>query len=146
LSGVNAGLDADEELPGLIALAQLLDGPGGRQRRVVLRQPHQEVFGQGRPRGAACDMARLPPEHGSDEAPGVLEGRLVGVGLDVGAGLGALHLGLALGDKAEFAQRVAADQAGRLEHVQPFEVGIAQGFRRHGSTGRRPEIDHADRL
>jgi hypothetical protein len=100
---VNAGLDADQELPGLIFRAEFPDGPGGRQRGVVLRQPQQQVFGQGRPRGAACDMARLPPEHGSNEGPGVLEGRLVGVRLDMNAGFGALHLGLALGDEAEIA-------------------------------------------
>jgi hypothetical protein len=71
-------------------------------------------------------MARLPPEHLRNEAPRVLERRLFNVGFDESLSVGALHPCLALWNKAEFAQQVAADhQAGRLEHVQPIEIGVA---------------------
>jgi hypothetical protein len=43
---VDAGFDADEELPGLGAVAaEFLDCPGRRERRFMLGQPHHKRVG-----------------------------------------------------------------------------------------------------
>jgi hypothetical protein len=148
LVGINAGgLDADEKLPGLIAGAEFLDRPGRCQRRVMLRQAHDKLVGQRRAARRAFDMACLPAEDVGREGPRVGEGGLVGIGFDERGYRRGLDLRLPLGHKAKVFQQIAADhKTGRLEHVQPFKIGIAEGLDRHASPECRPEIDNTNRL
>ena len=140
--GIDArGLQADQQLPGRV-LAEALDRPVGKERRVVLRDGEGEVVGQCRPARCAGDEACVPAEDLREQPPrlgqrGTLLGEAGGEGRAVGSSL-------ALRDEAALLDhRRREDQAGGPDQVEPFEVGIAvdrldvRGHGAHPVTGQR---------
>ena len=76
-------LNADEELPPLLPIAELGDGPGGREGRVVFGKPNEQlILWNGRAARRAGDMAGLPPQHLFYKSPGIPQGGLRGIRIE----------------------------------------------------------------
>ena len=108
---IDAGaLDADEELPALLAVAELGDRPGWLQRRVVLRQTRRTDP------PAVAGLPALPatcrasqPSTVCDESPRVCEGGLGSLsGSICSASLASVDRGLALGESPSSLSRIGA--------------------------------------
>jgi hypothetical protein len=135
------GLQSDQHLPGRV-LAEALDRPVWKERRVVLRNGKGEVVGQRGPARCAGDESCVPAEDLGEQPPRLGQ-RSTFLGEAGGEGR-AVGSSLPLRDEAALLDnRRREDQPGGPDQVEPFEVGIAVdrldigGHGAHPVTGQR---------
>jgi hypothetical protein len=142
LVGVDAGgLDAHEQLPGPDRFAEFLHRPGGTERCCLLGQADMNIVRQWWAARTAGDKFRLPTKHVMHKTPRIVQCRLVLILSDMFGDLRAVDLGLPGRGEAEVLQQDRRDdKPNRPDVIQPFEIGIALYFSRHGDqrvTGQR---------
>ena len=120
------GLDADEELPLLLPIAEFGDGPCGLERGGVFRESDEQFIGNGRAPGCSGDMARFPAKDLLDESPRIRESGLCCIPLDKFGDRTRIDRALPYRGEPEFLKEAGSDdKTDRLNMVQPFKIGVA---------------------
>ena len=120
------GFDADEELPPLLPVAELGDGPCGLERGGVFRKSDEQLIRNGRAPGRSGDMTRLPTEDLLRESPRIRESGLCHIPFDKLGDRARIDRALPYRGEPELLKEAGGDdKTDRLNMVQPFKIGVA---------------------